>query len=798
MEYRTKIKIAGVEIMDSISVAKGAPFIAGVKVKDSTALSAMEIGATASDCLYFSLYNPFKTSFDGETVELFISPIGDSSEVDLDEIAESVGTTEIDEAIDEDESIAMEDDSEDGEEMTAEELAEAEQTEAENIEATYDFFNGENDTITPVETAEGIEEKWVKTKTFHVFNQTNSAKDNSIMFECLDGFSLLNDKFNPTVTQTTVQALYEDYRTQVRENYGIEVDEFSFADPYNQIINWNIDCTYREAIGYFAGIVGGFATFDADDSLGISFYSFNDTVILSESLIDYKETSAGEVFIESLTCNRSNTPYKEDVIESGYGQGLTFSNPFVTQEMLDDITAYYKGIRYVGAELSMFWNETIQSGEFIRIMTRKEYANYIGLNNALERASGTKELLRIKDALNSLGKVILISNQTINFTGNAISKIDSICDTEFKKANQIPSPSDGYFKALYAEMIEAEYLKAKGAYIADLTTENLKVESINGKAIKNSAVLAKALSQSMVETVLGVNVFYSSDPPEAENVGDIWYVTIADQAYNPKTDVIKTWNGSEWVQQEFSTPNSIFMANSIVAQDINANEITANKAFMDLLQARLVRVGQEDEGHIEIDENSVKIVNGNQVIGTFGGNGYKTMTIQSGTDIAINARSILSVTDGNGNPQPYSYWAGIMHLGGYEFAIGTTTVVYPVTVNYMEEGSPAMLDVKGDINFNTPHRFGTTSGSFTIGPLTIVWARQTIAAKNGSASFSVLWPRTFAAAPMVMTSAETAVSDVRTRAYDVTASGFTFDFRRNDTTNTAVCWLAIGPTYGYE
>lgn len=588
MDYNLKLVINNTEIYESDDPNATTPFIDNVVLKDSTAAASMQIGATASNVLYFTLFNPYQVSFDGAKVDFYISAQNDTTPEEISEIIEQVGDETVDDGIDDNDIDALEDDTDEGEDLTEEEETDAETVEGENVTSEYEFFNGEVDAIEAETTEEEEEPDWVQIGSYWVYSQNNSTSDNSINFVCYDGMSKLNGMYTPSMTTGTVQEYYNDFRSKALADCGVIVDEHEFSETDNITIKWNIPTTFRQAIGYLAGVVGGYATFGNDDTLGISWYAFSDSILIDTNVLNYNETSSGEFVFGGLVCDRSTNPYKDDVIEIGAGQSIKFANPFVTSELLSSIYDYYKGIRYVGAEISAVWDDTLRAGEFVRIMSPDEYANYIMLNNALDIETDPDEIDALKDQLNGLGKVVLISNQTVNFKGEAISSIISACDSEYKAENKAQSPSDATFKNLYAEMIEAEYLRAKGAFIADLTAENLKVDSINGKVIKNSAVLAKALSGEMIETYLGVKVFYQADEPTAENVGDIWYLTVAGQDYDPMTDVIKTWDGTAWVEQQFDTPRSIFMANSIIAQDINTNSLATNQAFIDKLFAQSI------------------------------------------------------------------------------------------------------------------------------------------------------------------------------------------------------------------
>lgn len=630
MNYNLKIVIDNTELLESEDLTVKTPFISGVSLKMSTALTPMGIGATASDALYFTLYNPFKSSFDGAKVDFYISPQGDTSTDSLGEIEREVGDAVAYEAIDISDTVALENDTEEGEELTPEEMAETEEAETETINAVYNFYNGEDAEIVDVTTSEETESAWRKVGTYYVFSQTNSTNDNAIRFECLDGFSMLGETFTPTVKNTTIQNIYNDYKAQALERYGVVVDAYEFDDDENITVNWNLDVSFRASIGYMAGMLGGFAAFDSDNVLGISFYSYNDTILLTDRVIAFDETSAGVFEFDGVTCDRSINPYRDDIIETGAGQAINFANPFVNETLLDKIYDLYKGVKYTGANLTIVWDDNILAGQFIRIMTPDEYANYIKLANAYAEATDADTRLQLREGLGVLGKTVLVSNQTVDFKGDATSTITSICDSEYKTANKITSPNDGVFRNLYAEMIAAEYidatkvvtegLQAETAEIKQAVVDNIDVNSINGNVIKNSAILAKALSNEVVETITGAKVYYQPTEPTGGTYhdGDIWYKTLTDEVERPYTDTLYVYTNGAWTLQDFDTTNGILRANLITAQEIAANTITANNINMDNLQANIARIGNTSRRYVEITDNSVNIIENGNTLASFG------------------------------------------------------------------------------------------------------------------------------------------------------------------------------------
>lgn len=638
MEYKVKVKIGNVELFSTAD--ESMPYVSNVQLKSSTSLSSMGIGATASDALYFTMYNPYKVSFDGEKVVFYISPSADTSLVKQGDIQREIGTGSSAEVID-NSVTALVDDSEAGTPLTPEELAAIIAEQEAETEQLHTFLEGEAVAIPSVTTEEEEEDEWIKIGAYYVFSQTNSSHDNTIRFECLDALAKLNDKFTPTRRTATVQQHYNDLKAQITANYGLAVDDYEFDAVTNVSITWDVYSTYREAFGYLAGMVGGYASVGADEILGITFYTYNSTILLDDALLKYAETSAGEMIIGGFRCDRAVNPYKEDVIEVGAGQTIGFFNPFVTAPMLEQISNMYYGMRFTGAELSVLWNEHIQSGQFMRLMSAEEYANYLELRNALKIAASS-DVIDIKDRMNNLGTVVLVSNQTISFAGEAVSAISSICKSEFAKGNKALSPTDAAFKNLYAEMIQADWidanqivtkgltaesLEAKAGVITDLVTENLEVGSINGNVIKDGSIIAKALSNEAVTTLSGIKLYYAPEEPvvtvqadgsytdESGHVmrsGDTWYQTVVDS--DNTVDALYIWSGSEWSESEYD--GSIIRANSITAQEIATNTITANNIAGNSLTIgnmdSSVMASRGERGQMEWSDNALHIISQNE------------------------------------------------------------------------------------------------------------------------------------------------------------------------------------------
>lgn len=677
MKYRTKVIINGAELPDEQK--DNASSITGVSVTGSCG-NGFQIGSTASSMLEFTVIKPYKESFDGDKVDLYVLPMeSEEEESRTDALEAEVGDREETEHIedtDEENDVDTEETEDTDEE--AEDVTEAEEAESEaEMDALeldlYDMMNGE-----AAEDGEGAEEEavpegdgWDILGTFYVFKQQNN-NDGTVTLQCFDGFQLMNDPYIPAQKNGTFQQFYDDIRAQCQAK-GIIVDEETFEAELNPVLEWNQDCTLREAIGYLAGLQGGFATFGDDNTLGISYFGYNDEVLLTSELLSRTTTSAGETMVDGIVCTVN---LKQDTMEAGEGgQSLYMYNPFMTQELLDNIFSQYRGIRYTGAVVQARWGPSLVPGEFVRIMTDSEYMNYVAMNNAMANSTGktAAEILNLKKEINAVGKSLLVSTQKITFGGETTVEIRSHLMTETEKANAPLSPSDAKFRVVTADLIrtkeliaqkaEIEDLKATNALIKNLQAENATItgkvtaaeaniesvkadyvkasefdvktatiakaeigkatikdaqlESINGNKIEDGSIVAAALSKEVIKNFNNSNVYYQAEAPERTELkeGDIWYKTLT-KASGDRAGVIFVYDGIEWVNKPFDSES--ILAGSITAAEIAANTITASQINMENLQTNMARIGEATKNHVLITEKDVQIRNGKKVVASYG------------------------------------------------------------------------------------------------------------------------------------------------------------------------------------
>ncbi len=719
MQYRTKVIINGAEILDEQS--ETASSITNVKLTESCG-QGFQIGSTASSSLSFTMLKPYKESFDGDKVELYILQANAEDETTSlkEKLEEEVGDSTETLAISDDstadaevETEETEDPDEEGaEDMTDEEVAEAEAEWNELGANLYEFMNGEE--VTDEAPGTETEEEaitWECIGAFYVYSQTNNT-DGSVTLLAYDGFSLMNGTYTPSQKKGTFQEFYDDLRTQCAA-LGVTVDEDDFTDDYNPALTWDQVCSYRTAFGYLAGLQGGFGTFDGDDTLGISYYGYSGELFLVPDLLSYSLTSAGETEIDGVICTIN---LNQDTVGTGEdGQSLKFYNPFMTEEQANAILTQYRGVRYYGAAIKAKWDSDLLAGDLIRVMSSEEYKNYVAMMNSMANSSSMTddEILELKKQINAVGKSILISSQTISFTagGETIAEITSYLPTESEKANAPLSPSDAKFRTVTADLIqtkeliadkasitdleavtgrvttlESETVKASeldakvativeadiktaeidGAQIKDATITNAKIDSINGEKITDGSIVAAALSKEAIETLGGNTVYYQATEPTGGTYaeGDIWYKTVTETS-GDKASILYVYDGTAWVNKPFDSES--ILAKSITAGEIASGTITTGEINMDNLQTNIARIGDAAGKHVQIDEDSVDITDGQTTLASYGEN----ITLGEGSTIEGDVTGAIAMGGGTASgSNAFAMGYGVVASGKYSIAEG--------------------------------------------------------------------------------------------------------------------------------
>jgi len=682
-----KINFADNFDLYDIPSEEGNPYVADIRLKDSTSLSnEITLGTAVSKQLSFTIYNPPATVFDGQKVTLFKED-DQITEADID--LTEYGLT--DEEVLEEVFEPLEDDSTAEIELTEEQKqAIIDQIEAEGT--TDDFFvvgeddeeTGSTETIADEPTNDNYRDEGYTTETETVdddegidnslelgeFYITNIVQgDEYVSIQALDGFILMNDKYVPTNTTDTVENMYTDFINQLSQ-IGIDCNEE--PEYPDMTITWNYDTTFREAAGYFAGLMGGYATFERDGSLDIRQYMKNDSVnIVDADIHEIRINTDGGIGIYMMRCDTDITALENWITTSGtqVGFSIDFVNPFMTQTQLDYIfETYYEYLEYTPARIVMDWYDNVRAGDLINVR----------------------------------GNWILITNQTIDFTSETTT-IDSLGVTATLSDGQIENPLTRVMqrtqRVLKSAVETAEEIATGASTIARAVSQHFwSTEEPIYFLSTDTAIVSGKIYYKQIDGVWTTVIPQTGEEKPSE---EGWYERTASGAFV-----------TEATQEEFvenpSGKNSIWNSAGMLFRDGLKNLlaiVTGNTTGVAIYDGQgndstnVVAsftdngavVGKTEEGHIEISDNEFIMKDSK------GGDSFKVTQDEdsaSSETYTENVEAINSWEDFGSGPPGYipeimkdGYSYSLTNDYKSDISIGFTTTVY---YGYYKSGAKVM------------------------------------------------------------------------------------------------------------
>ena len=226
--------------------------------------------------------------------------------------------------------------------------------------------------------------------------ETNNDFKN-LKLTAYDGFVKMTDKYIPTVPEdTTLQAVYDDLREQLYANCGIVLKERTLP-AYSIPIFPLLDITYTQAIAYVAGCLGGFARFDRLGELEISWFEDNGQEIprKMQYMNGFKRTLNKEVRVTSLS-----TGTEENLIVKGDGSTglqINFENPYITNNMADDIYSRVYNFSYTPCSVQWRGNPAVQAGDIVKVYDKDNfYHNVLIMSQSIKIGGGCNAKIECK------------------------------------------------------------------------------------------------------------------------------------------------------------------------------------------------------------------------------------------------------------------------------------------------------------------------------------------------------------------------------------------------------------------
>lgn len=128
--------------------------------------------------------------------------------------------------------------------------------------------------------------------------------------------------------------------------------------------------TCRQYIGYFAGLLGKNARFDRNGNLTFTWYTNPESTPYNiprelQYMGGCKRLTEYDYTVQSITSGSSNT-----AIVAGNGVGISFENPFMTQEILDGIFSNMEPVTYTPLQVKWRGNPALEVGDIVTVEDR--------------------------------------------------------------------------------------------------------------------------------------------------------------------------------------------------------------------------------------------------------------------------------------------------------------------------------------------------------------------------------------------------------------------------------------------
>ena len=292
--------------------------------------------------------------------------------------------------------------------------------------------------------------EWVPLGKFYVAEVKTNNDFKNVTLTAYDGFCKMTDKYDATVPEsTTLQAVYNDIKTQIYEKYGIVLKARTLPSytinpfPY-------LDITIQQAIGYVAGCLGEFARFNRSGELEFAWYTDSGlTVDRSQQYMNgFRRATDKVLTVTSISTGTNDVPIVRG--SGAKGLNINFENPYITSAMADDIFAKVNNFTYTPCTLQWRGNPAVQAGDIVQ---------------AIDKDSNPH--------------TVLIMSQSLKVGGGCSTTIEcnGKSDTETNFSNSFESTSqkiDRIYKTLEQAIIDATDKIAgnSGGYVVVHDTNN--------------------------------------------------------------------------------------------------------------------------------------------------------------------------------------------------------------------------------------------------------------------------------------------------------------------------------------
>lgn len=284
--------------------------------------------------------------------------------------------------------------------------------------------------------------EWIPLGVFHGTSPETSNDFKNLHLTAYDGFCKMTEKYHAAVeSETTLQALYDDLKAQLYENCGVTLKARTL--PAYTISGFPyVDVTYTQAIGYVAGCLGGFARFDRNGELEITWFGESVATVSRKMQYMYglKRYTERPLMVTSLsTGTKANPIVRGDGVS---GVGIMFENPYMTHEMATDIFSSVQNTVYTPCQIKWRGDPAIQAGDVVTALDKDgaEHTVFI-MSHKLILGGGCNDTIECKGS----GELKTNFSNSRETVGQKIERVYTALETAIINAtNSISGNQGGY------------------------------------------------------------------------------------------------------------------------------------------------------------------------------------------------------------------------------------------------------------------------------------------------------------------------------------------------------------------
>lgn len=220
--------------------------------------------------------------------------------------------------------------------------------------------------------------------------------------------------------------------------------------------------TYREMLGYIAGLYGRFAVFNRNGNLELRWYDTANTYPVDFSRAAEPEVSELDFTLSKITC-ATEKDAENLVVGNGFGE-VTCSNPFMTQTILENIFKNHQGFTYRAGNIQLLLGDPRLDPWDVLSISR-DNDDYL----------------------------IPCMELNTNFDGGIWTEVNSFAKSETEEGYSYKGPSTQALERISTELllvknmiaseITVEYLQANYATITDLSAVTAKIDNLTASQI---------------------------------------------------------------------------------------------------------------------------------------------------------------------------------------------------------------------------------------------------------------------------------------------------------------------------